>query len=44
MSAVGTSLLVTFVLDAIIQIAFYIPAAIFKTEKFYGKGQIALFN
>ncbi len=36
MSAVGRSLLVTFLLDAAIQVAFYIPSAIWKTEKLYG--------
>jgi hypothetical protein len=35
--SVGQSLLFTFIIDFGIQFIFYVPAAIFKTEKFYGK-------
>ena len=34
-SAVGQSLLFTFIIDFGIQFVFYVPAAIWKTEKFY---------
>jgi hypothetical protein len=37
MSQVGRSLLVTFLLDFAIQFVCYIPSAILKTEKIYGK-------